>query len=112
MRLKIVFLGFVIVLSALARESLARTDGSVLVVGKASPRQRVVIVDSVLTTAREGGWAFEAPGFSTQETDAVLACLRADKPWPCVAPALKGKGDKLVVVQVGIEADDTVLTVH
>jgi hypothetical protein len=110
MRFRIVFLGWFALVAVLLSE--ARADGSVLVVGEASPRQHEVIVDAVIATAREIGWSLAAHPFLDQERAEVTACLGAARPWACVAPYMKDKGDRLVVVQVGIERTDTVLSVH
>jgi hypothetical protein len=90
----------------------ARAGGSVLVLGKASPKQRDVIAAAVIATARDGGWSFEAHAFQAPEREAVLACLGASQPWACMAQQMKDKGDQLVLVQVETERTDTVLQVH
>jgi hypothetical protein len=110
MRLPIVILGWFALVATLLPE--ARADGAVLVVGKASPRQHEVIVGAVIATARELGWSLAAPPFPDKERAEVTACLGAARPWACVAPSMKDRGDRLVVVQVGIEQADTVLSVH
>jgi hypothetical protein len=112
MRLKNVFLGLIVIAVAFGPLSRARADGSVLVVGKVLPRQRQLIVESIVTTAREAGWTLRSPTFSPQEIDSVVACLGTEKPWPCVAPMLEKKGEKLVVVQVEVQRADTMLTMH
>ena len=90
----------------------ARAGGAVLVLGEASPRQRGLIAEAVVATARDGGWSVQAPEVADPEREAVVACLRAARPWSCAAPHLKGRGDPLVVVQVELEGTDTVLGVH
>ena len=110
MRLPIVFLGWFALVAVLPAE--ARADGAVLVVGKASPRQHEVIAGAVIATARELGWSLAAHPFPDKERAEVTACLGAARPWACVAPSMKDRGDRLVVVQVGIERTDTVLSVH
>jgi hypothetical protein len=110
MRFGIVILGWFALAAALAPP--ARAEGSVLVAGKASPRQREVIVDAVIATAREIGWSLKAHPFPDKEHAAVTACLGATRPWACIAPYMTDRGDRLVAVKVGIERTDTVLSVH
>ncbi|HWO22236.1 MAG TPA: PEGA domain-containing protein [Kofleriaceae bacterium] len=92
--------------------SRARADGSVLVLGEVSPQQRELIASAVVATARDGGWRLTPRASPDEETDLVAACLRAAKPWSCVASQMQDKGDQLVVVQVDLERTDTVLSVH
>lgn len=112
MRFRIVILGLFIAVNALDLVPEARAEGSVLVAGKASPRQQDLIVEAVIATAREIGWSLKTTAFSEKETAEVTACLRGAKPWACAAPHMKDKGDRLVVVLVGTERTDTVLNVH
>jgi hypothetical protein len=72
----------------------------------------VVIAGAVIATARELGWSLAAHPFLDKERAEVTACLGAPRPWACVAPSMKDRGDRLVIVQVGTERTDTVLSVH
>ncbi len=113
MRSWLVLLGLFAAVTALGLVPEARAaDGSVLVLGKASPKQRDVIVAAVIATARDGGWSFEAHAFQDPEREAVLACLGASQPWACMAKQMKDKGDQLVLIEVETERTDTVLRVH
>jgi hypothetical protein len=112
MRFQIFIPGLFAVAVALGAPPEARADGAVLVLGRASPQQRGVIAEAVIATARDGGWPAEVPVLADREREAVVACLRAARPWSCAAPHLKGRGDLLVVVQVELERTDTVLGIH
>lgn len=112
MRFRTVIPGLFAVLAALRALPEARADGSVLVLGKASSQQRNVIVGAVVAAGRADGWSLQADAFQDRESEAVLACLRSAKPWSCVAPHMKSRGDQLVVVQVDLDRTDTVLGVH
>jgi hypothetical protein len=112
MRLQIFIPAFLAALSVLRTVPEARADGSVLVLGKASPQQRSVIAEAIIGAARADGWSLQAHPYSDRDAETVLACLRVTRPWPCVAPHVKDRGDQLVVVQVELERTDTVLGVH
>lgn len=90
----------------------ASADGAILVLGKSTPQRHELIVDSVKRVGGEVGWSFTAPVFSGADGDVIAACLAEDHPWKCVAPRMRGKGDRLVVVQIELERADTVVTVH
>lgn len=112
MRLQIIIPAFLAVLTALRLAPEARADGSVVVIGKASPQQRSQIAEAIITAARADGWSLQAPSLPDRDGEVVLACLRSARPWPCVAPHLKDRDDQVVVVQVGLDRTDTVLGVH
>lgn len=108
---KLLLCGIIAFTTTLMLETHANAEGAVLVFGKVSPQQRKLIIDSVVGTAIEDGWAFRRNPADVA-TDVVIACLRADKPWRCVAPYLKDQSDQLLVVQVELERSDTVVTMH
>jgi len=93
----------------------ARADGAVLVVGKVSPRDREVIVDTVRGEGTALALKFSSSIFSRDAADAAVACLKDRTPWSCVASAIRGK-DQLVIVEVdsdlGAGAPMTIVTAH
>ena len=101
-RSKIVVLGMLVTLGAVAREARARADGAVLVVGKVAPKQRAAIAEAIVAAAREDGWALAAPALSPQDAAKLAACMSKEKGnvRACAAPRLKDGGDKLVFVDV------------
>lgn len=115
MRPRTPLVGLVVALHLAASSSGARADGAVMIAGKVSPRERDIIVDSIELTATSMTWKLTAPPFSREAIDASLACLKDKSPWACVAPAVRGN-DQLVIVQVdgdrGIGAPMTVVTAH
>jgi PEGA domain len=90
----------------------ASANGAILVLGKPSAERHQLIVDTVIKVGGEVGWSLNAPVFSSADGDAITACLADDHPWKCIAPKMRDKGDRLIVVQIELERSDTVVTVH
>ena len=90
----------------------ASANGAILVLGRASPERHELIVDSVKRVAGEVGWSFTAPVFSGADGTAITTCLAEDQPWKCIAPKMRDKADRLIVIQIELERSDTVVTVH
>lgn len=101
-----------IVLAPLGLARAASASGAILVLGKASSERHELIVDSVKRVGGEVGWSFSSPRFSAADGEAIATCLANDQPWLCIAPRMRDKGDRLVVVQVELERGETVVTVH
>lgn len=112
MRVPIVISGLFALAAALGATPEARADGAVLVLGKATPPEQRAIAESVIAAARDVRWSLTAHALPDKAGAEVAACVRGARSWTCAAPHLGGKGDRLVVVQVGSERTDTVLTVH
>ncbi|TMQ10293.1 MAG: PEGA domain-containing protein [Deltaproteobacteria bacterium] len=93
----------------------ARADGAVMVVGNVSPHDREVIIDTVRIEGTALSLRFGSSAFSPDAADAAAACLRDKAPWSCVAPAIRGK-DQLVIVEVDSDrsagAPMTIVTAH
>jgi hypothetical protein len=102
---------FIVIVSPVYARA-ASADGAILVLGKASSERHEMIVDSVRRVSGEVGWSLSAPRFSAADGEAIVACLANDRPWTCIAPRMRDKGDRLVVVQIELERSDTVVTVH
>lgn len=94
--------------------STVRADGAVMVVGKVSQRDRDVIVDAIKDEGSAPSFRFSAAP-SRDAADASVACLRDQTPWRCIAAAIRGK-DQLVIVEVdsdrGVGAPMTIVTAH
>jgi hypothetical protein len=100
---------------ALAWPVAARGDGAVMVVGNVSPHDREVIVDTVRIEGTALSLRFTASGASRDVADASAACLKDRAPWSCVAPAIRGK-DQLMIVDIDSDrsagAPMTIVTAH
>ena len=93
----------------------ARADGAVMVVGKVSPRDREVIIDTVRGEGRALSLPFSSLIFGRDAADASVACLKDRTPWSCVASTIHGK-DRLVIVEIDSDrsagAPMTLVTAH
>lgn len=100
---------------AVAAPGLARADGAVMIVGSVSPRDREVIIDTIKLEGTALSFRFSAPPVARDVAEASAACVKDRAPWTCVAPAIRGK-DQLIIIDVDSDrsagAPMTIVTAH
>jgi hypothetical protein len=97
-----ILLAAIVALSATAGASPAHAEaGAVLVVGKASAKQRATVASAVRSAARSGGWELTETPLSDAEVATIVGCLRSPDVWSCVSPIAAPKAiQRLIVVRV------------
>src|SRR4051812_32488814 len=93
----------------------AIAGGTVMVVGKVSPRDRDIIIDSIKAAGTTLSWRFSAPAFPRDAVDASVACLNDKTPWSCLSSTIRGN-EQMVIVEVDSDhaagAPLIILTAH
>src|SRR5688572_3221177 len=110
----LVVVAVVAVLAVLAAASPARAQrpGTVIVVGNADAKLRTVVESAIASRARDAAWSMIAAPFAEPEVQAIVACLKNDRPWPCVEPAARARGvEGIVIAQVDRPRADQVTIV-
>lgn len=93
---------------ALGSAAEARAErGAVIVGGDATPREREVIARAIEGAAREAAWSL-GPRLAAKDVEAVISCLAADRPWPCIVPIARAHGlQRLVLVHAEPDRADS-----
>jgi len=90
----------------------ADATGVVVVTGKVATRERKIIEAAIATTVRKASWSLSKQPFAQHEIDAILACLRDDKPWSCLRPLMQPMGvDRIVVADANPQPDASKLVI-
>jgi hypothetical protein len=84
----------------------ADATGIVVVTGKIAMRERKIIETAIATTVRKASWSLSKQPFAPHEVDAIMKCLRDDKPWTCLRPLMQPMGvDRIVVADANPQPD-------
>lgn len=89
------FAAFVSIILAISN---ARADTrTVVVYGKAGTREQTVVAAAVTGALKQAQWQVVDSPFSSKDTTSILACLEAERPWPCIEPYANAKGVSTMV---------------
>jgi len=89
-----------LLISTTAGAAPSAESGTVIIVGKAQVKERIIAATAVRSAARTIGWALIETPLGEKEASNVMACLKAKgpRPWDCVGALNAARGVQRVIV--------------